>query len=88
MEVSGVGVLIADVYGDERLYTKEQLVFAAAGHVLHLADRSSQKVEPVQRYVGQGHFRQTFEMVTNHRLEDAPEFRVEWFFAREPYRLQ
>jgi hypothetical protein len=88
LELTEAGVVVTDVYGDDQLYAKEQFVFAAAGHVLRLANRPFQKLETVQRYVGQGHFRQTFEMVTDRRLEDVPEFRVELFFSREPYRLQ
>ena len=36
----------------------------------------------------QGHIRQTVEMVTKQHLEDVPEFRIEFFFAMKPYRLQ
>jgi hypothetical protein len=88
LKLTEVGAVVADFYGNEQLYAKEQFVFAAAGHVLRLANRPFQKLESVQRYVGQGHFRQTFEMVTDHRLKDVLEFRVELFFSQEPYRLQ
>lgn len=66
----------------------EQLVLAAAGHARHLTTRAGQKLGWVSRYVGKGHFRQTVEVVKDHRLEEVPEFRVEFYLSQPPFRLQ
>ena len=82
------GVVLVDMYGREQFYPKEQFMFAAAGHVLHLKNRPYQRLEWVAQYLPRGGIHQAVQRVTDHRLEDVPEFRLEFFFAVEPPRLQ
>ena len=72
----------------ETVIPGDAFVFAAAGHVKHLAMRPHAELELVNKWVGRGGYRQVLEKVTRDRLEDVPEFRVEFFFAGEPFRLQ
>jgi hypothetical protein len=66
----------------------ETLVFAAAGGVKHLAMRPHEELEWVTKWIYRGGPRQVLEKVKHNQLEEIPEFRVEFFFAREPYRFQ
>jgi hypothetical protein len=88
LKLIDAGVVLVDMYGREQFYPKEQFVFAAAGRVLHLKNRPYQKLEWVAQYLPKGGVHQTVQQVTDHRLENVPEFRLEFFFAVEPARLQ
>lgn len=72
----------------ETVIPSEAFVFAAAGHIKHLAMRPHAELEWGVKWAGVGGSRQVLEKVTRNHLENVPEFRVEFFFAREPYRLQ
>ena len=79
------GLWLVDLYGREQLYPKEKCVFAAAGHILRLRQRVAGQHEEV---IVRGQYGNYSQMVTDYRLQNVPEFRLETFFSVEPFRLQ
>jgi hypothetical protein len=82
------GVTLIDMYEHEEFYAKEQIVFAAGGRVLHLKDVPYQNMEWVITTGPRGSVHRGVEMVTEHRLDNVPEFRLELFCLAETTRLQ
>jgi hypothetical protein len=85
LKVTDAGLVLVDVYGGEQLYPREKCAFAAAGHILRLRQRVAGQHQEV---VSRGRYGQHTQTVTDYRLQDVPEFRLEMFFSIEPYRLQ
>ncbi len=85
LRLADAGLVLVDLYGHETLYPKEQFVFGAAGYVLRLRQRVAGQHEEV---VYRGRYGTRTRTVTDYRLQDVPEFRLEMFFSAEPYRLQ
>jgi hypothetical protein len=81
------GVVLVDMYGGEQLYKKEQIVFAAGGHVLHLKDVPYRNMEWVIAPGPRGSLLRDVQMVTEHRLDNVPEFRLDLFCLTETPRL-
>ena len=81
-------VVLVDLYGREQRYGRANFVFAAAGHVQHLARKPHQKMEWVESIGPRGSISRHVGIVTEKRLANVPEFRVEFFFATEPFRLE
>jgi hypothetical protein len=88
LRLTEVGIVLIDLYDREHVYPREQFVFAAAGHLLHLKNRPYRNMEWVITPGPRGSVNRRVEMVTEHRLEDVPEFRLEFFFDAEVPRLQ
>jgi hypothetical protein len=86
-KITSQALVIVDLYENEVEYPWEKFVFAAAGYVLRIADRPvGTHLEPATdpfraRYGG-------VEVVVDRKLQNVPQFRSEWFFDTEPYRLQ
>jgi hypothetical protein len=85
LKLTDAGVALVDLYGRERLFAREQLVFGAAGYVVRLRQRVAGQHEEV---VYRGRYGTRTQTVTDYRLQDVPEFRLEMFASVEPYRLQ
>jgi hypothetical protein len=85
LKLTGAGLVLVDLYGRETLYAKEQFVFGAAGYVVRMRQRVAGQHAEV---VSHGRYGRQVRMVTDYRLQDVPEFRLEMFFRVEPYRLQ
>jgi len=82
------GLQVIEYTGQEPVFDQAAFVFAMAGHVRHLKNLPFQKLEWVVTPGPRGSVSRKVEAVTDHRLEDVPEFRLEFYFACEPYRLQ
>lgn len=86
-QVSPQALIVADVYGTQVEYPWEKFVFAAAGYVLRIADRPIGKhLEPTMPGLRSTHNAVT--VVVDYKLQNVPQFRFDWFFDTEPYRLQ
>jgi hypothetical protein len=76
-----------DMYQRERRFGWESFVFAAAGFLQRLRPRPHRNMEWVLEPRGKT-MRKSLQMVTEQRLTPTPEFRLDCFFAVEPFRLQ
>jgi len=86
-QVKPHALIVVDLYGTEVEYPWEKFVFAAAGYVLRLADRPYHThVEPATDPFRPRHL--NVEVVVDYKLQNVPQFRFDWFFDIEPYRLQ
>jgi hypothetical protein len=86
--VTGDGVTVAGFSGHDTLLPISTVVFAAGGHVNHLANVPQRKMEWVQKYVGHGMTRDVVEMVTERNLKQVLEFRIEFYATQNPFRFQ
>jgi hypothetical protein len=88
LKLSPAGIVVVDLYDRETLYEWERIVFAAGGHLLHLKDAPFKTMEWVVTSGPRGSLKRGVEMVTDHRLENLPEFRLELFLPTESPRTQ
>jgi hypothetical protein len=88
MNWTASGVSAVDLYGREECFARDRYVFAAGGRVRRLRSVPEQKMEWVVRPGPRGSVSRQVAMVTESRLKDVPEFRVELFLSGEPYRVQ
>jgi hypothetical protein len=80
-------LIVVDLYGTEVEYPWEKFVFAAAGYVLRIAERPIGKhLEPAMEAFRSTH--NAVKAVVDYKLQNVPQFRFDWFFDAEPYRLQ
>lgn len=86
--VTGEGVAVTDYTGRDRLFPMATFVFAAGGYVKHLVNLPQRKMEWVQKPVDGSGIRDVVEMVTERELKEVQEFRIEFYFTQEPFRLQ
>jgi hypothetical protein len=83
------GIVFTDLYGRETSYTSEQIVFAGGGGLLHLKDVQDQELKTVGGPGGYGGYSDVMTtIVTSHRFENLPEFRLELFVPAESPRVQ
>jgi hypothetical protein len=82
------GIVVVDLYDRETSYEWEHVVFAAGGFLLHLKDVPYKTMEWVVTSGPRGSVKRGVEMVTDHRLENLPEFRLELFLPTESPRTQ
>ena len=88
INVLETGIALIDMYEHQEFYAKEQIVFAAGGHVLHLKEVPYKNMEWVITPGARGSVHRNVEMVTEHRLDNVPEFRLELFSLAGAARLQ
>jgi hypothetical protein len=82
------GIVIVDMYERETLYEWRRIVFAAGGGLLHLKDVPVKTMEWVVTSGPRGSVKRGVEMVTDHRLENLPEYHLELFLPTESPRVQ
>jgi hypothetical protein len=82
------GVTVADYTEQTTLLLMSTFVFAAAGHLKHLANIPHRNMEFVQKYIPRGGIRNVVEMVPDHEPKEVQEFRIEFYFTQDPFRFQ
>jgi hypothetical protein len=87
--LEATGLRAVEFTGQEIPMAKEEIVLLMGGHLLHFRSRTERTMEWVQKTVGnEGGIRNVIEPVMEHKFRNLPEFRIEVFCAREPYRVQ
>jgi hypothetical protein len=81
-------VVLIDLYEREGRRLWQDVLFVAAGRVLHLVEQPYQNQEWDITPGPRGSIQRTVKNVTEHRLANQPEFRLELFFEDEPRRVQ
>jgi hypothetical protein len=81
-------VILIDPYEREDRRPWNDVVFVAAGQVLHLVEQPYQNLEWDITPGPRGSIHRTVKNVTEHRLANQPEFRVELFFDNGTRRVQ
>ncbi|HTS18280.1 MAG TPA: hypothetical protein VMP11_11950 [Verrucomicrobiae bacterium] len=79
--------VVNDLYGAVVRYPWDQFVFAAAGYVLRLVDRPHVRMWEVERDPFASRHAPVKHPI-DYKLENVPQFRIEFFFAVEPYRFR
>lgn len=82
------GIVFSDFYGRDLLRPWSQLSFACAGHLLRLRDTPTKRMEWNIQPGPRGSIRREVILADARRLENQNEFRLEFFFASEPPRVQ
>jgi len=82
------GVTVTDSTGQVTLVPTSTLVFAAGGHLQHLANVPERKMEWVRKYIPRGGIHNVVEIVTENELKNVPEFRIEFYVTQDPFRFQ
>lgn len=85
--VTAEGVTVADYAGQDTLFPLESFIFAAGGHVKHMA-APQRKLELVDKFVPREGIRSELEMVTERNAKEIVEFRIEFYVTQEPFRFQ
>ena len=86
--VADDGVTVADYTGQRTLLPMSTFVFAASGHLKHLANLSQRNPELTPRQIPKGGTYYVVEMVTERQPKEVEEFRIEFYFTQEPFRYQ
>jgi hypothetical protein len=85
--VTADGLTMSDYTGQDTLFPLETFIFAAGGHVKHLAP-PRRKLAVVQKFATRGEMPVTLEMVMDGSAKEIVEFRVEFYVTQEPFRFQ
>jgi hypothetical protein len=87
-DMSPEGLSFADYTGQNQFCPMSTLVFAAGGHVKHLPNIARRKLDWAQEAIAKDGGSSHLEMVPDRQAKEVVQFRLEFYFAGEPHRLQ